>query len=725
MAFLRTSMDNLFTQVNLTNKLEKITIKPRKNINYKSFIDDENKFYLNKPSVEKLYKLKPIFGFNGLGEVVYYRTYSRSISTGKGKGKRKQEHWINTVVRVINGLYSIRKNHNIKNRLAWDEEKWQKHAEEAALSMFQLQWCPPGRGLWAMGTEFVEKRGSSALFNCAFTSTKNDLLNACHWTMDFLMHGTGVGFDTFWNGTAIAPNKKDTYEFIIPDSREGWCDSVYALMNAYIPDKNNKLNRFPIFDYSKIRKKGLPIRGFGGVASGPAPLVKLHQRIIKFLDDFINNKITPVRLVTDIMNSIGACVVAGNVRRSAEIALGSASNEEFKDLKNYNKYPERAEIGWMSNNSIVLRTKEDFHRLPELVKRIINNGEPGLINLINIQKYGRIGKELKDNAEGINPCGEIPLEDKELCNLSELFPTRCIKNSLYYHKKENNCNKIPFNKENFDLKAFEKAARFATFYSSTVALLPTHRPESNRIIAKNRRIGVSITGIADWLDEMGQTKITTIMRNTHKIVRKSNKLLAEDAGVPQSVRLTTVKPSGTISQLAGVNSGMHFPTFKYAIRRVRFADNSPLSDTLIKNGVPHEKDKYSDNTLVFEFPIFLGKTRKATEVSIWEQLSISAMLQREWADNSVSFTGYFDPKKEAHQLEQAVATYAPLVKAISLLPHTEQGAYEQMPYEGITKEEYEKRLNSFPKLDWNEFAGSDGIMAKYCTNDSCEIIKIK
>ncbi len=157
------------------------------------------------------------------------------------------------------------------------------------------------------------------------------------------------------------------------------------------------------------------------------------------------------------------------------------------------------------------------------------------------------------------------------------------------------------------------------FYASTVSLLPTHRPETNAVIARNRRIGVSLSGVADWLDKVGAAHLSRKLRECYKIVRAENKKLAEQAGVPVSIRVTTIKPSGTISQLAGVSSGMHFPTFQYAIRRIRVAMNSPIADVLLQNSIPHEKDVYSDNTYVFEFPIDQGCTRKATDVSAWEQ----------------------------------------------------------------------------------------------------------
>lgn len=218
-------------------------------------------------------------------------------------------------------------------------------------------------------------------------------------------------------------------------------------------------------------------------------------------------------------------------------------------------------------------------------------------------------------------CGEIPLCQMELCNLAETFPPRCD-----------------------GPERFNEALEFATFYASTVSLLPTHRPETNAVIAKNRRIGISISGIAQWASgavpkswgPMNYTRLIKFLRNGYQIVRDTNNELAKAAGVPSSVRVTTVKPSGSISLLAGVTPGVHYPVSRYAIRRVRIGKDSPLIEPLIKAGVPHELDKVSENTFVFEFVIDHGDVRPCAEVSPWEQFSLVQMIQKHYCDNCVS-----------------------------------------------------------------------------------------
>ncbi len=644
------------------------------------------RFTLKESFCKEIHTQKATFGFGGFGEATYYRTYSRIKPDGT------QEQWADTVIRVVNGVMSIRKDHYLSSRLAWDESRWQHYAEKLATSMFHMKWLPPGRGLWIMGTDYVYERGAAALNNCGAVDT-TDLALAADWAMDMLMCGVGVGFNTVWKGENVSPpDKKAAIPYIVPDSREGWVRSVRLLIESYT-DKG----AWHTFDYSRIRPAGSPIHGFGGTASGPAPLKELHKRLEKSLDSYCGGEIDATRCVADVMNAIGACVVAGNVRRSAEIALGSVNDSTFLELKDYAKHPERAEIGWMSNNTVVLERTEDFEKLPMIAAHIRENGEPGIMNLINVQKYARYGEQSEDSAWLTNPCSEIPLESFELCNLAEVFPERCTKEEEFY-----------------------EVLGFATFYASTVALLPTHRPETNEIIVRNRRIGVSLSGIADMLDAHGATELTRRLRKGYKLVRAVNRDLAAKAGVPASIRVTTVKPSGTISQLAGVSSGMHFPTFRYAIRRMRVGNASRICKVLKSAGVPYEEDRYSADTTVFEFPIDQGKTREAATVSAWEQFSLLAMLQREWSDNMVSCTIYFDPQNEGPQVEHMLAQFAPIIKSVSMLPHSKKGAYVQMPYEGISKEAYEARLAAFPKIDWSGFSGSDGMESRFCTDDLCE-----
>jgi ribonucleoside-diphosphate reductase alpha chain len=626
------------------------------------------------------------WGFGTLSEAVYMRTYSRDLGDG-------QETWADTICRVVEGVMSI--------RIDWLKKagkrvpNYDKFAQELALAMYEMKMLPPGRGLWAMGTQYIYDRGSHALNNCAYVDVTTELSSSAAWLMDALMCGVGVGFGT--QNASLKPLKRPDGEarvYKVPDTKEGWAESVRRLIKSY-----ERGGRPWEFDYSQIRRKGAPIRGFGGVSAGAAPLRTLHSRLRKYL----SSSSEQTRLIADVMNAIGACVVAGNVRRSAEIAIGSPYDDKFLELKNYERYPERQEIGWMSNNSIALRESDDFvHVLgngTHIGERIADNGEPGILNLLNVQKYGRYGERSDDDAVGVNPCGEIPLESHELCNLVEVFPTRC------------------------DPSELNRVLELATFYASTVALLQSHSEETNEVVARNRRIGVSVSGIADWLDSTSTAQVYDALNHGYDVVRATNRTLAKQAGVPESIRVTTVKPSGTVSLLAGVSSGMHHPLSGYVLRRVRVAQDSPISERLVAAGIPHEPDVASENTEVFEFPLRYGqgRTRSVKSVSVWEQAAIVAMLQKAWADNAVSNTLTVQPA-ELGQVDRVLAVFAGQVKSMSMLPDRSD-VYEQMPLEHLSKEQFEDRSAALKAPDWTGVKGSDGDAQgeAYCQGDYCEI----
>ena len=286
-----------------------------------------------------------------------------------------------------------------------------------------------------------------------------------------------------------------------------------------------------------------------------------------------------------------------------------------------------------------------------------------------------------------------------------MFPPRCKNVDVYYN-----------------------ALRFATFYASTVSLLPTHRSETNAVVAKNRRIGVSISGVAQWASgdvnaewgEMNYTKMTKFLREGYKVVKGTNIELAESAGIPASIRITTVKPSGSISLLAGVTAGVHYPVSRYAIRRMRIGADSPLVDALKESGIPYEKDTYSDNTLVFSFAIDHGNVRSADEVSPWEQFSLVATMQRCYADNCVSATIYFDKEKDGPDVEKMLAMYIPILKSVSMLPHAGHG-YVQAPYEPITRERYLELKDVYSIPDFSKMSGNVPEGSRFCSGDTCEL----
>lgn len=656
-----------------------------------------NKFKLSDNFVNKYKHRKIPFGFNGLGEIVYMRTYSRIKENGKN------EKWWETVERVVNGTYNLQKTMIDAHGLGWNAWKAQKSAQEMYDRIFNMKFLPPGRGLWAMGSKITEeKKIFAALNNCAFVSTediKDDCSKPFCFMMDMSMLGVGVGFDTRGESkiSIKGPNtKRNTEIFVIPDTREGWVESLRLLLESHF------LGTAPVkFDYSKIRKPGEPIKGFGGVSSGFEPLKSMHDKINKILTESIGQPIS-VRNITDIMNLVGVCVVSGNIRRSASIAFGKYDDDEYLDLKNYEKNPERKNFGWASNNSIFSKLGMDYSNVSERTK---NNGEPGYIWLDNIQQYSRVNENSKDNkdfrATGCNPCGEQSLESYEICCLVETFPN---------------------NHESFE--DFKRTLKYAYLYAKTVTLGKTHWPETNRVMLRNRRIGCSMSGIAQFISNKGLHELKNWMGNGYDYIQELDEEYSNWFAVPRSIKTTSIKPSGTISLLAGATPGIHHPESRYYIRRVRIGKDSELIEPLKNAGYkiePAEEDP--KNTFVVEVPISIGDSvRTVGELNIWEQVSLAAFIQKYWADNQVSCTVTFK-KSEEKEIKNILNYFQYQLKGISFLPKQDlsDSSFKHLPYEEITKEKYNELSKDIKKIKFGVIKKEEADVEKFCDGETCSI----
>jgi adenosylcobalamin-dependent ribonucleoside-triphosphate reductase len=600
-------------------------------------------------------------------------------------------------------MYSIQKDHASQYRLPWSEETAHKSAEEAYERAFLGKWSPPGRGLWMLGTELVNGRhDGSALQNCAFVSTENLPDNPTlpfSRLMNMSMLGVGVGFDTLGAGKVTLHNPKGTYPHVIADSREGWCESLACVLRAFFTG-----GRAPHFDYSNIRPAGAPIKGFGGVASGPAPLKKLHGQLSRLLYCRAGEVLTSTDIV-DIMNMAGKCVVSANVRRSAEIALGDAWDTSFLDLKDWNVNPDRMGIdGWghLSNNSVIAESGRDYSYLAE---RISLNGEPGLFWRDMAQNYGRLvdpwdAKEYR--TKGINPCGEQPLEHMELCTLVETFPTN-----------------------HTEMRDYLRTLKFAYLYAKSVTLLMTQWPETNEVMIRNRRIGTSMTGIAQFAETQGWHELRRWQDNGYLEIRRWDRIYSEWLGVRESIRVTTVKPSGTVSLLHGVTPGAHWPKERgFYVRTVREMKDSPIAKAMADAGYIVEASVTDpDTTVVITFPVEGPEVRSEREVSVWEKASLASTCQRWWSDNSVSVTLTFR-EDEAKEIPAVLRAFDGQLKSVSFLP-MQENVYAQAPYQRVSRERWEELRARVKPLDWDALYGSTGLPEAqgelYCTNDVCEI----
>ena len=685
-----------------------IPIPTQKGVIY--HMSDFFSFKLPEDFVEKYKSSESPFGFvdaggNSLGEITFIRTYSRVKEDGT------KERWYEVVKRVIEGMYSVQKNHAKENRLPWNDYKAQKSAQEAYDRMFNLKWTPPGRGMWTFGTALtMEKRNSAALQNCAMVSTKdldkNDPGALFAWVMDALMLGIGVGFDTLGqekNFPIYTPSDTvETYE--IPDTREGWVEATRLLINSFLRPNQNRQE----FDYSIIRPLGAPIKGFGGTASGPAPLINLHEQIRKVVGGRAGETLDS-RAIVDIINLIGTCVVSGNVRRSATLALGADGDNDFLNLKNAEAFPERNSYdpekpgwAWMSNNSISATVGMNYE---QYVDRIVDNGEPGFIWLDVARNYGR----LKDPADGkdyrvmgFNPCAEQPLESYELCTLVEVHLNR-------HESKED----------------FLRTLKFAYLYGKTVTLLPTHWQQTNGIMQRNRRIGTSLTGIASFADQHGLPAAREWMDEGYDKIRHYDHKYSEWMCVRESIRVTTVKPSGSVSILSGATPGVHWaPGGRFFLRAIRFSETDPMLHLFKAAGYKIEKDLVSANTSVVYFPVDSGHPRSEKEVTLFEKIALAATAQKYWSDNGVSVTLSFDKETESKHVAPALHMYEGQLKAVSFLPMGNK-VYPQQPYTQISEEEYDYYIGRIAKINFGAiYDGVDNLEAlgeAYCTTDYCEI----
>jgi len=623
-----------------------------------------------------------------VGYFTYKRTYARLKENGN-----LEEFW-ETIKRVVEGVYNIQKQHCKMFRLPWDDRKAQTSAQEMFERMWTFKFTPPGRGLWMMGTELIYKKGGAALNNCAFVTTENlaiDFATPFTFLMDMSMLGVGVGGDTRGASTIkLMPLSYSDSEYVVEDSREGWIDLTKTVLNAHV----GKALYPKEIDYSHIRERGAPIKGFGGVASGPEPLIALINNLKNLLTVLEPTPISSGQIV-DIFNYVGKCVVSGGVRRTAEIMFGDASDQNFLELKQDKEA--LMDRRWASNNSIFGTVGMNYSNIAECIK---HNGEPGIIWLKNMQDYGRT-KDIPNHKDhrvmGSNPCSEQSLEDHELCCLVETYPA--------HHK---------------NIDDYKRTLKFAYLYAKTVTLIPTHNAKTNAVMMRNRRIGCSMSGIIQAMQLLGRRSFLNWCDSGYDYIQNLDQLYSEWLCVPRSIKTTSVKPSGTVSLLCGATPGIHYPHSEYYIRNIRVQNTSALVNICKNAGYIVEADSYSDDTSVVSFPVkekHFSKAKK--DVSIWEQFANAADMQKWWADNQVSITVTFN-KKEAKEIETCLEYFETDLKSISLLPlEDENHGYVQAPYIEITKEQYEEMSSKVSHIDLTE--AQHEADDEFCDGDTCTI----
>jgi adenosylcobalamin-dependent ribonucleoside-triphosphate reductase len=622
-----------------------------------------------------------------IGYITYKRTYSRRLNENNQEGAT--EEFKDTIERAIDACRT-------QLKVGFTEQ------EEAELSdiLLGLKGIVAGRFLWQLGTKTVKKLGLLSLQNCAFV-TINEPVEPFTWAMDCLMLGSGVGFNIQKENVYQLPKLKskikieridtDDADYIVPDSREGWVKLLGKVLKAHFHSGQG-------FSYSTIliRGKGAPIKGFGGTASGPEDLCEGIQNIHKILNSRSSKKLRPVDCL-DIMNIIGGIVVAGNVRRSAQIALGDPDDIEFLKAK-------RWDLGvipnWRknSNNSVIC---SDASKLPREFWKTYEQGEPyGIINMELSRKIGRLGEtEYPDpDVDGYNPCAEQSLCNKETCALGEVFLPN-LKN-----KKE-----------------FFKTIYYLYRIIKHSLALPCHHKDTQDIVNKNMRMGIGITGTLQATDEQ-----RSWLDDGYKYLRELDKEYSKLKNFPESIKLTTSKPSGTLSLLAGTTPGIHpSPAGPYYIRRIRIAAGSHLLEVCKKHGYGIEYQRNFDGsddkgTFVVSFPCKVPEgTPIAEEFTALKQLEWVQWMQKNWSDNAVSCTIYYKKNEIPIIKKWLDENLTEGIKTVSFLLYQGHG-FDQAPYETITKEKYDELKQGTKKIESVEIKEED-FQIEECSSGACPI----
>ena len=653
-------------------------------------VDKKALITLSSSKKENLLFVKDICTMLGIG------TYSIQLSSTSSNYKEKRELWKLTFIpSTINENFFLIKQHKIN----FDSKKILRNwivFDKKYTGIMENVFCAvvPKTGEFTLKDNILTK-------NCAFVSTSDldkDPTKPFCFLMDMSMLGVGVGFDIKGAGKVnINLPKNNDFTgarlYIIPDTREGWVHSLKLLLESYFNETKSVA-----FSYYAIREAGAPIKGFGGVSSGSGPLEELHCQLRIILNENVGKTISKT-LIVDIMNLIGKCVVSGNVRRTAEIVFGDMSLE-YLNLKNYKINPHREVHGWTSNNSVYAKIGMNYN---SIATRIKDNGEPGLIWLKNMQHYSRMNGKIDNKdlrVKGANPCVEQSLEPYELCCLVETFP---------------------MNHET--LADYQRTLKYAYLYAKTVTLGNTHWPETNRVMLRNRRIGCSVSGIAQFITANGINKLKEWLTNGYNAIQYWDNVYSEWLAIPKSIKTTSVKPSGTVSLLVGATPGLHYPESRFYIRRVRISNNSDLIQPLKNAGYNIEPAFGAEKvTSVVEVPVDVGIGIKSVkDISIWEQFHLASFMQRYWSDNQVSCTITFDPEKEGNQIEPALNYFQYQLKGISLLPRHNYGAFPQMPYEAINEERYNEMLNNISELNFSNVKKEEALIEKFCDGEYCEI----
>ena len=627
-------------------------------------------------------------------EFIHLSRYSRWLPE-----KKRRETWDETVSRY----FDFFKEHLDELHQYKVTDKLRKELEGAVLS---TQVMPSMRCLMTAGEAL--KRENIAGYNCSYVAI--DRVHAFDEILYVLMNGTGVGFSVERQYVSQLPIIADQFHMTdttitVADSKLGWAKALKELIGMLY------IGQIPRWDLSKVRPAGAPLKTFGGRASGPEPLESLFNFAVNIFKNAPGRKLSSIEC-HDLVCKIAEVVVVGGVRRSALISLSNLSDDRMRHAKSgqwWNDNGQRA----LANNSACYTEKPDIGIFMDEWKALYESksGERGIFNRESANKQAdKNGRRTVEGHEfGTNPCSEIILRSREFCNLSEVVVR---------------ASDTP--------KSLLEKVRLATIlgtFQSTLVNFKYVSSQWKKNCEEERLLGVSLTGIMDCPYTNGKKSgLNKLLDELREMAVKTNKEFAEKIGINQSVAITCVKPSGTVSQLVDAASGIHARHNPYYIRTVRGDKKDPLTKMMVDQGFPVEDDAMNpSHTAVFSFPMKVDQSAIfRTDMNAIEQLELWLTYQKHWCEHKPSVT---ISVKEHEWLEVGAWVYENFdwMSGVSFLPFSEH-TYKQAPYQDCTKDEYEFLVDRMPKtVEWSKLSEYEitdmtmGAQELACAAGFCEI----
>ena len=580
-----------------------------------------------------------------------------------------------------------------------------KEGQKLYDAIHNLEVMPSMRCMMTAGKAL--DKDNVAGFNCSYLHI--DSPRSFDELMYVLMCGTGVGFSVERNFINKLPEIAESFHqtdslIVVSDSKIGWASAFRELIAMLYAGK------IPQWDVSRVRGSGERLKTFGGRASGPEPLVDLFNFCVEIFQKAKGRKLTSIEC-HDVCCKIADIVVVGGVRRSALISLSNLSDQRMSKAKSGDWWRNEGHRR-LANNSVAYTEKPDFESFLSEMQTMYESkaGERGIFSRVAAQKIaGRNGRRDADHEFGTNPCSEIILRSNQFCNLSEVVV-----------------------RADDTLPTLKKKVETAAIIGTLQATLTDFRYLRNlwkRNTEEEALLGLSLTGIMDHpVIGVSSDKTAQWLEELKLVAIKTNKKWAENLGISQSVAITCVKPSGTVSQLVDSASGIHPRFSKHYIRRVRSDAKDPLAQFMSTAGFPVEQDTMSPASLVYSFPVKSPKTSTTVkQVGAMQQLALWKTYQNSWCEHKPSITVYYTDD-EFLQVAQWIWDNFDICSGISLLPVSDH-VYQQAPYEDITAEKYKELVEAMPKdVDWSDLEqyemedNTTGSQELACVGGACEIV---